>query len=237
MRPPDRCPATAFPVVSTPAGTVRSAVRAGSYSRTRVAVRAAFSPVHRGTHRLTDRTTPQVRTPANPSEPLDEQLESVFGATPHEFESRIPRTRPPGQTRAPTGYRLGPSSFAGPVCGGYAADAPEAPGFCSRVPCQSPTVPASAQLAKIAPCLNQTCRLSNHCDRPIQQDRNGAENGSDSEHCGIRGHGKAPHRCSPCRPPPSSCSELSSPCAARTPIPAPGTFREVPRQERSPRQI
>jgi hypothetical protein len=34
-------------------------------------------------------------------------LESVLGATPHEFESLILRTRPPGQMRAPTGSRSG----------------------------------------------------------------------------------------------------------------------------------
>jgi len=39
----------------------------------------------------------QVRTVANMAEHPDEQLESVLGATPHEFESRILRTRPPGQ--------------------------------------------------------------------------------------------------------------------------------------------
>ncbi|GAA0677118.1 hypothetical protein GCM10010193_32960 [Kitasatospora atroaurantiaca] len=37
----------------------------------------------------------------------------MLGATPHEFESRILRTRPPGQTKDPTALRPGPSSFRG----------------------------------------------------------------------------------------------------------------------------
>ena len=34
-----------------------------------------------------------VRTPTTTAEPPDEHLESVLGATPHEFESRILRSR------------------------------------------------------------------------------------------------------------------------------------------------
>jgi hypothetical protein len=38
-------------------------------------------------------TQPQVRTPMDPAGQSHEQLESVLGATPHEFESRILRSR------------------------------------------------------------------------------------------------------------------------------------------------
>lgn len=53
-------------------------------------------------------------------------MESVLGATPHEFESRILRTRPQGQPKAPTALRPGPSSFRGRSPGRGAVGGPPA---------------------------------------------------------------------------------------------------------------
>jgi hypothetical protein len=64
---------------------------------------AAFGPVH-----------PRVRTPTRCTGHPDEQLQSGLGATPHEFESRILRTRSTGQTWPRTQMRPGPTSFEGP---------------------------------------------------------------------------------------------------------------------------
>ncbi|GAA2838765.1 hypothetical protein GCM10010505_72330 [Kitasatospora aburaviensis] len=72
-----------------------------------VAVLVAFTPV-RGRSAPDRRVIPpQVRTPTTvPGQP-DEHLESVLGATPHEFESRILRLCPTRQLKAPTGFPVG----------------------------------------------------------------------------------------------------------------------------------
>ncbi|WP_256215874.1 MFS transporter [Streptomyces sp. Ag109_O5-10] len=58
-------------------------------TRWRVAVWVAFSPVHRRPSASVAAPASQVRTVTNPPGPPDEHLESVLGATSHEFESRI----------------------------------------------------------------------------------------------------------------------------------------------------
>ncbi|WP_344641200.1 ABC transporter permease [Kitasatospora cystarginea] len=72
-------------------------------SFTTVQARSAGSPAAR---------MPQVRMCTDPAERRSAELESVLGVTPHEFESRILRLCPSGQTRGPdrTAVRSGPSS-------------------------------------------------------------------------------------------------------------------------------
>ena len=71
--------------------SMKTQLRPGPTASGIVAVPVAFMSVqHRPEPRLGD-AAPQVRTPANPLGPPGEQLESVLGATPHEFESRILR--------------------------------------------------------------------------------------------------------------------------------------------------
>jgi hypothetical protein len=57
-----------------------------------VAVPVAFACVQRGPKDSLQEAAPQVRTVTNAPGHPDEQLESVFGATPHEFKPRILRT-------------------------------------------------------------------------------------------------------------------------------------------------
>jgi hypothetical protein len=66
-----------------------------------VAVLVAFTGVQRRSGAPPTPDAAQARTFPYASEPPDEQLESVLGATPHVFESRILRLRPAEQTRAP----------------------------------------------------------------------------------------------------------------------------------------
>jgi hypothetical protein len=74
----------------------------------RVAVRVAFSLV-RGRPRGACRSTQQqVGTLTAAAEPPDEHLESVLGATPHEFESRILRSRLNRRNEEP-GRNCGPA--------------------------------------------------------------------------------------------------------------------------------
>jgi hypothetical protein len=54
----------------------------------RVAVRVAFSLVRGRPQRVCRSAQQQVGTLTTVAEPRDEHLESVLGATPHEFESR-----------------------------------------------------------------------------------------------------------------------------------------------------
>jgi hypothetical protein len=61
--------------------------------RSMVAVLVAFTPVQRHSPPTLSPAPPQVRTFLTTPEPPDEHLESVLGATPHEFESRILRSR------------------------------------------------------------------------------------------------------------------------------------------------
>src|SRR5690606_12681571 len=59
---------------------------------------------------------PQVRTPPSVPEPPDEHLESVLGATPHEFESRILRQCLTGHdVEGPHRLRWGPSTLPVPM--------------------------------------------------------------------------------------------------------------------------
>jgi hypothetical protein len=67
-----------------------------------VSVLVSFAPVQAPSDGATPDTPPQFRTPTPPSCPPYEHLESVLGATPHEFESRILRQRPAGRTKGPT---------------------------------------------------------------------------------------------------------------------------------------
>jgi hypothetical protein len=65
-----------------------------------VSVLVSFSLVQPWPNETAQGFPSQVRTPTNPAGPPHEDLESVLGATPHEFESRILRTPP---TRADDG--------------------------------------------------------------------------------------------------------------------------------------
>jgi hypothetical protein len=61
-----------------------------------VAVLVAFIGVQGGSGALRLITKPQVRTVWDAAGPPGAELESVLGATPHEFESRILRPASPG---------------------------------------------------------------------------------------------------------------------------------------------
>jgi hypothetical protein len=61
-----------------------------------VSVPVSFTPVRPRPRAVTPEAPPQLRTPPTPAGPPYEHLESVLGATPHEFESRILRPASPG---------------------------------------------------------------------------------------------------------------------------------------------
>ncbi len=76
-----------------------------------VSVLVSFAPVQRRSPPTLLPGPPQARTPLSPTEPADEDLESVLGATPHEFESRILRQCLTGHyVEGPYRPRWGPSS-------------------------------------------------------------------------------------------------------------------------------
>jgi hypothetical protein len=78
-----------------------------------VAVSVAFTRVQHRSEAPTNPAPPQVRTFPNVPEPPDEHLESVLGATPHEFESRILRQCLTGHdVEGPHRSRWGPSSLS-----------------------------------------------------------------------------------------------------------------------------
>lgn len=76
----------------------------------------SFAPVRPRPGGANLSTQTQVRTHLIVAVRPGEHLESVLGAPPHEFESRIFRTRPRGQTKDPTASQSSPSSFRGRSC-------------------------------------------------------------------------------------------------------------------------
>ena len=69
-----------------------------------VSVTVSFITVHSRTLTGQDGKSLPVNNPANPAVRAPDELESVLGATPHEFESRILRHSPRGH---PTGVSAG----------------------------------------------------------------------------------------------------------------------------------
>src|SRR5690606_13417821 len=93
-----------------------NALRAGRTDGPLVAVLVAFTPVRRCPPPVQRAAPPQVRTPPSVPEPPDEHLESVLGATPHEFESRILRQCLTGHdVEGPHRLRWGPSTLPVPM--------------------------------------------------------------------------------------------------------------------------
>ena len=79
-----------------------------------VSVLVSFAPVRPRPDGTTLSTPPQVRTPTTPAGPLYGHVESVWGATPHEFASRILRQCLTGHdVEGPRCSRWGPSTCPG----------------------------------------------------------------------------------------------------------------------------
>ncbi len=78
-----------------------------------VSVLVSFTTIQPGSAASQQPAPPQLRTGTDSGGRHRGELESVLGATPHEFESRILRTCPPGQTRGPDRTAVG--AFVVPV--------------------------------------------------------------------------------------------------------------------------
>ncbi len=108
-------PATGNRGTSAPTGHPPRRTRTSEQPERRlglVAVLVAFTPVRRRTHARKQAARPQPRTLLITPGPPDEQLESVLGSHPHEFESRILRQCLTGHdVEGPHRERWGPSSL------------------------------------------------------------------------------------------------------------------------------
>jgi hypothetical protein len=119
--PTPRVPAPPLCSPSTATTLSRRGLGGASVTTVAVSISVSFSPVRRRSGETHGRARPGDRPPMNPGErprttrtTPPTQLESVLGATPHEFESRILRQCLTGHdVEGPHRLRWGPSTLCG----------------------------------------------------------------------------------------------------------------------------